>query len=54
LVIAGLDYLYQRGLTVGMLYVDAGNAPAVKLYVDLGFVVNHLDQAYVGDIPPAT
>jgi mycothiol synthase len=53
LVIGGLDYLFQRGLTVGMLYVDAGNAPAVKLYVDLSFVVNHLDQAYVGDIPAA-
>jgi mycothiol synthase len=50
LVIAGLDHLYDRGLTVGMLYVDAGNAPAVKLYIDLGFVINHLDQAYVGDI----
>jgi mycothiol synthase len=53
LVVAGLDYLYGRGLAVGMLYVDATNAPAVKLYVDLGFVINHLDQAYVGDIPPA-
>jgi mycothiol synthase len=53
LVIAGLDYLSQSGLSVGMLYVDALNAPAVKLYVDLGFVVNHLDQAYVGDVPPA-
>jgi mycothiol synthase len=53
LVVAGLDYLYGRGLTMGMLYVDADNAPAVKLYIDLGFVVNHLDQAYVGDIPPA-
>jgi mycothiol synthase len=53
LVIAGLDHLYEQGLTVGMLYVDAGNSPAVKLYVDLGFVINHLDQAYVGDIPPA-
>jgi mycothiol synthase len=53
LVIAGLDYLHGRGLTVGMLYVDATNAPAVKLYIDLGFVINHLDQAYVGDIKPA-
>jgi mycothiol synthase len=52
LVIAGLDYLYGRGLRLGMLYVDAGNARAVKLYIDLGFVINHLDQAYVGDIPP--
>jgi len=50
LVIAGLDYLYGRGLRFGMLYVDAANSRAVKLYVDLGFVINHLDQAYVGDI----
>jgi mycothiol synthase len=54
LVIAGLDHLCERGLNVGMLYVDATNAPAVKLYVDLGFVINHLDQAYVGDIAPST
>jgi len=54
LVIAGLDHLSERGLTVGMLYVDASNAPAVKLYIDLGFVINHLDQAYVGDIAPAS
>jgi mycothiol synthase len=53
LVIAGLDYLYGRGLQIGMLYVDATNAKAVKLYVDLEFVVNHLDQAFVGDIAPA-
>ncbi|HET6916860.1 MAG TPA: mycothiol synthase [Acidimicrobiales bacterium] len=51
LVIAGLDHLYRQGLRTGMLYVDAGNAKAVKLYIDLGFVVNHLDQAYVGDVP---
>ncbi|MDA8044659.1 MAG: mycothiol synthase [Actinomycetota bacterium] len=53
LVVAGLDHLYRAGLSVGMLYVDAGNTSAVKLYVDMGFVVNHLDQAYVGDIPAA-
>jgi mycothiol synthase len=51
LVIAGLDHLYSKGLGTGMLYVDATNAKAVKLYVGLGFVVNHLDQAFVGDIP---
>ena len=54
LVVAGLDYLQERGLTIGMLYVDASNSPAVKLYIDLGFVINHLDQAYVGDIAPAS
>ena len=54
LVVAGLDHIYDQGLAIGMLYVDASNAPAVKLYVDLGFVINHLDQAYVGDIAPAS
>ncbi|MBO0730014.1 MAG: mycothiol synthase [Acidimicrobiaceae bacterium] len=53
LTLAGLEYLAGRGLTVGMLYVDASNTAAVKLYVDLGFVVNHIDQAFVGDIPAA-
>jgi ribosomal protein S18 acetylase RimI-like enzyme len=33
-----------------MLYVDATNARAVKLYVDLGFTINHIDRAYTGDI----
>ncbi len=50
LVLAGLDHLAGVGVAVGMLYVDASNAGAVKLYIDLGFVVNHIDQAYVGDL----
>jgi mycothiol synthase len=54
LVAAGLDHLHAAGLQTGMLYVDAANKPAVKLYVDMGFEVNHLDKAYVGDIAPAS
>ena len=52
LTLAGLDHLARRGLRTGMLYCDAANTRAVKLYVDLGFTVNHIDQAYVGDLPP--
>jgi hypothetical protein len=35
-----------------MLYVDAGNRPALKLYIDLGFDIDHIDRAYVGDVAP--
>jgi mycothiol synthase len=52
LVLSGLDHMSAQGVTVGMLYVDADNTRAVKLYVDMGFVLNHLDRAYVGDIAP--
>jgi mycothiol synthase len=45
---AGLDWLAGRGLTVGMLYVDADNAPALALYRSMGFVEDHADRAYVG------
>jgi mycothiol synthase len=54
LVLAGLAYLAGKGLQVGMLYVDATNRPALKLYIDLGFTIDHIDRAYVGDIAPAT
>lgn len=51
LVLAGLAHLAGRGLRVGMLYVDATNAPALRLYQDLGFAVDHVDRAYVIDVP---
>ena len=54
LVVAGLEWLAGRGLGVAMLYVDAGNAPAVRLYEHLGFSVDHLDRAYVTDVTPTT
>ena len=53
LALAGLDHLADKGLTVGMLYVDATNDPANKLYADLGFTRDHTDRAYVGDVAAA-
>jgi mycothiol synthase len=46
LTLAGLDGLAQRGITVGMLFVDADNVAAVRLYDALGFVVHRTDCLY--------
>lgn len=53
LVVAGLDHLASEGITVGMLYVDADNTPARKLYDKLGFTVHHIDRAYRGEVTPS-
>ena len=50
LVLAGLDLMAQRGVPTGMLYVDASNAGAVRLYEHLGFTVDHVDRSYVGEV----
>ncbi len=47
LVVAGLTYLAARGLVVGMLYVDADNGPARRLYDKLGFVIAHRRRLYL-------
>lgn len=41
LVLAGLDWLSGQGLSVGMLYVEANNEPAKRLYLRLGFEIVH-------------
>ncbi|WP_179138034.1 mycothiol synthase [Candidatus Entotheonella palauensis] len=41
LVLAGLNWLHGQGLTLGMLYVEANNDPAVRLYLRLGFEIVH-------------
>jgi mycothiol synthase len=52
LVLGGLDHLAaERGCTVGILYVDAANAPALTLYESLGFTVHRTDRAYECAVP---
>jgi len=54
LTTAGLESLAGRGITVGMLYVDADNEAAVGLYHALGFVTYRTDRAYGRDVEPAS
>ena len=56
MVLAGLDWLTGRGIRTAMLYVDADNEGALHLYDEMGFGLDHVDRAYVGEIearPPA-
>jgi mycothiol synthase len=48
LTLAGLGYLYDRGLRTVMLYVEADNTAAVRLYEALGFTRWHTDVSYAG------
>ena len=50
LVVAGLQSLADRGVTTGMLYVDAANVAAVALYRSLGFNTVRVDRAYERDL----
>jgi mycothiol synthase len=46
LTLTGLAHLRARGLPSVMLYVDGGNAPAIRLYESLGFTLWDSDVMY--------
>ncbi|MFR9804833.1 mycothiol synthase [Pseudonocardia sp. RS010] len=46
LTLAGLHHLAARGLDTVLLYVEADNAPAVRVYEKLGFAVHATDVMY--------
>ena len=46
----GLASLTDRGVTTGMLFVDAANASAIGLYTKLGFTTHRVDRAYTIDL----
>jgi mycothiol synthase len=47
LTVAGLQWMANQGVSVGMLYTTASNTAAVKLYESLGFTVDHVDRSYL-------
>ena len=47
LVVDGLNRLEKAGADKTCLYVDADNQPALHLYRDLGFYVDHVDRSFV-------
>ena len=46
MTLAGLDHLADQGLTVGFLYVESDNRPAVATYFSLGFEHHSTNRAY--------
>jgi mycothiol synthase len=51
LTLNALDWLHrQRGIDVGMLYVDGSNTAGMALYEKLGFTPHHVDRAYAGEV----
>jgi mycothiol synthase len=50
LVVGGLASLAERGVTTGMLFVDADNEGALRLYASLGFTTSRVDRAYEREV----
>jgi mycothiol synthase len=51
LTLAGLAAIARRGVTTGMLYVDAANTAARGMYERLGFHTHRTDVAFTGTLP---
>ena len=52
LTLAGLDHLHRQGISLGMLYVDGSNAPALAMYDRLGFSIHQTDTAWTTEVRP--
>jgi mycothiol synthase len=51
MTLIGLDWMHrERGITHGMLYVDAANEAAVAMYTKLGFAIDHVDRSFLGRV----
>lgn len=50
MVLAGLDHLHQRGLQIGMLFVEADNTVGRHLYETLGFTPHEVHRWYRADL----
>jgi mycothiol synthase len=53
LTLAGLASIAERGISIGILYVDGGNTAAVTMYEHLGFTVHRTDRAFTRDVRAA-
>jgi mycothiol synthase len=50
MTLAGLAWLAEQGLGIGMLYVESDNHAAVRTYERIGFTVHHVDRAFTIDV----
>jgi len=51
MTLVGLDWMHRaRGITRGMLYVDAENEAAVAMYTKIGFTIDHVDRSFLGTV----